>query len=94
MKIKVIILRRIPEDMGELEPLLIKLRSVCGGQPGYLGGETLINCEDATECLVVSGWEDLASWNAWLASDKRAEVQSQIDRLLGEPSQYQVYYCA
>jgi len=94
MRVKVIILRKVPEDMGKLEPLLIKLRAVCLEQKGYLGGETLINAEDATECLVVSSWDNLEAWNSWLASDTRAELQGKIDELVGEPTRYQVYYCA
>jgi len=94
MRIKAIILRKVPEDMSELEPLLIELRSMCQQQKGYIRGETLLNSEDASECLVLSSWESMEAWNTWLASEKRAELQGRIDELLGEPTRYQVYYCA
>ena len=35
--------------------------------------------------------EDLDDWKAWAASKDRAEIQSKIDEIIGEPTQYEVY---
>lgn len=95
MSIKVIILRKTPPELNEpLKPLLINLRSQCMAQPGYISGETLMNADDPTECLVISSWEDENAWNEWLNSEERGRVQHEIDELLGEPTRYQIYYNA
>lgn len=95
MGIKVIILRKVPVEKEEaLKPLLIRLRAMCMENKGYIGGETLMNSQDPTECLVISSWQDLESWNRWLNSEDRAALQKEIDELLGEPTRYQIYYYA
>ena len=96
MTIKVILLRKVPvEKEAELRPLLVKLRALCMEEnPGYVGGETLLNADDPTEVLVISTWSDIHAWNKWVSSEKRAELQNQVDELLGTETQYQVYYHA
>jgi len=95
MFVKIIILRRVPKGKeAELKPLVMELRALCMRNEGYIGGETLINADDPTECLVISSWKELEDWNEWLRSEKRAELQGKIDALLGAPTVYQVYYHA
>ena len=96
MTIKVILLRKVPvEQELDLRPLLVRLRACCMEEnPGYIGGETLINADDPTEILVISTWADIHAWNRWVNSDRRASLQRQIDELLGSETKYQVYYHA
>ncbi len=90
--IKIIIKRRVSKDKeGELLPLLVKLRALATAQPGYVSGETLRNVDDPEEFLVISTWQSLDHWKAWLQSKQRAELQDQIDKLLGEKTQYAAY---
>jgi heme oxygenase (mycobilin-producing) len=92
MSIKVIILRRgEPEKFALLKPLLVRLRALAMKQPGYVSGETYLNLYNRGEYLVISTWSSLEQWEDWLTHPERAEVQSEIDELLGEPSLYQVY---
>lgn len=95
MAIKVILYRRVPVDKAaKLKPLLHELRALALAQPGYISGETLMNSEDPEEYLVLSAWSSEKDWNEWFQNEKRAEVQQQIDELLGRETFYQVYYNA
>jgi heme oxygenase (mycobilin-producing) len=95
MAIKVILYRRVPVDKAsKLRPLLGRLRALALTQPGYISGETLMNSEDPEEYLVLSTWMSEDDWNAWFHNEKRAELQQQVDDLLGRETLYQVYYNA
>ena len=61
--------------------------------PVDLNGMGLTNATAAgsDESLVVTKWQSLFYWNQWFASKARAEIQSQIDRLLGEQTRYEIY---
>lgn len=92
MAVKIIIKRHVPESKEkELIPLLIQMRNLCVNQPGYISGETLKNVDHPGEYLVISTWQTLDSWKRWAASTHRIEVQTQIDYLLGEQTEYGVY---
>lgn len=93
MVIKVILLRRVPQEHAdELKPLLHEMRALALAQPGYVSGETLMNADDSEEYLVISTWASMEHWNDWLRNTERRMVQQQIDGLLGRETLYQVYY--
>lgn len=93
MAVKVIIVRHVPsEATEELTPLLLELRSQALKQPGYISGETLIRVDDAREHLVISTWDSLEHWNAWLINPERVQIQERVDVLLGAETYFQVYY--
>ena len=95
MSVRVILYRRVPaEKSAELAPLLVELRSLAVAQPGYVSGETLMNRDDPEEVLVISTWTNEASWERWVANEKRQAVQRKVDALLGRETLYQVYYNA
>ncbi len=71
--------------------LIIKLRSISVGQPGYISGETLKRFDKSGESLVVTKWQSVHYWNQWFKSEERSEIQSKIDQLLGEETQYEIY---
>ncbi len=90
--IKVHIKRRVPpKKMEALRILINRLRSMTMGQPGYIAGETLQRVDQPGESMVVSKWRSLDYWQQWVQNDARKEVQSQIDQLLGEETQYEIY---
>ena len=90
--IKIHVRRMIPEDKKEDVMLLIlKLRSMCMGKPGYISGETLKRLDETGESLVVTKWQSVYYWNAWLQGAERAEIQQQIDTLLGSETRYEIY---
>lgn len=99
MTIKVLMTRRIPlwtsgmdvSILPRLSQLLIELRNMANQQPGYISGETLRNMDEPNEYLVISTWKSRDSWERWLANQKRVEVESQVDALMGASTTYKVY---
>jgi heme-degrading monooxygenase HmoA len=47
--------------------------------------------DDRNEYLVISTWKSQEAWERWLANQKRMEVESQVDALLGASTVYKVY---
>jgi len=93
MAVKILIKRKIPEKIkGTLFNTLIRqLRILATQQSGYISGETLRRIDHPNEYLVISTWKDIAAWNTWKENKERAEIQKQIDALLGEPTQYEIF---
>ena len=92
MAVKIIIKRNVSEIRErELMPFLIQMRNLCINQPGYISGETLKSLDTPGEYLVISTWQSLEDWNRWVSSSNRIEIQSQIDFLLGEETDYGIY---
>ena len=92
MSVKIFIKRKgVEENIIELTVLLKKLRSLTLNQPGYIYGETLRRIDQPDECMVVSTWRSLQDWENWLKNEERISVQSEIDLLLGNETEYAVY---
>ena len=92
MAVKIIIARKVTKDKeAELLPLLIQMRALATAQPGYISGETLRNMEKSEDYLVISTWQSVDNWSAWLATKQRAEIQEKIDTLLGQKTEYSIY---
>jgi heme-degrading monooxygenase HmoA len=90
--IRIHIRRNIPEDKKEdLMALIIQLRSMTTGKPGYISGETLKRLDKPGESLVVTKWQSVHYWNQWFQSEERSGIQNKIDKLLGEETQYEMY---
>lgn len=90
--IRIHVRRNIPEDKKEdVIQLIIKLRSMSTGKPGYISGETLKRLDKSGESLVVTKWQSIHYWNQWFQSEERSEIQSKIDQLLGAETQYEIY---
>ena len=93
MAVKILIKRKIPEKIKEpvFNTLIRQLRLLATQEPGYISGETLLRIDKPNEYLVISTWKDVAAWNMWKENKQRTEIQRQIDALLKEPTQYEVY---
>ncbi len=92
MTVKIFIKRKVSSDnVLTLTTLLKKLRTLTLNQNGYIYGETLRRVDRNDECMVISTWRSLDDWNAWLSDDERISIQSEIDMLLGEETEYAVY---
>ena len=90
--IRIHIRRKVPEDKtDDLKALINQLRGMTMGTPGYIAGETLKRIDKPGESLVVTKWQSEFYWEQWLQSEERAELQNKIDRLLGAPTQYEIY---
>ena len=92
MAVKIIIKRIVPQNKTEaLKPLLQKLRNLAMQQPGYISGETFKRIDRPGENLVISTWQSMDDWRAWVLRDERRGIQEKIDYLLGEKTDYEVY---
>ncbi len=70
---------------------LKQLRTLTINQPGYISGETLRRIDKNNECMVISTWRSQEDWDTWLQNDERITIQTEIDKLLGEKTEYAVY---
>jgi heme-degrading monooxygenase HmoA len=92
MSIKIIIKRNVPKDMEkELLPLIKELRILTTKQEGYISGETLDRVDKPGQSLVISTWQSVEDWNNWVNSSERIAIQDNIDTLLGEKTEYELY---
>jgi heme-degrading monooxygenase HmoA len=92
MTVKIFIKRKVAADnILELTVLLKKLRALTLSQPGYIYGETLKRVDHENECLVISTWRSQEDWDSWVKNDQRITIQNEIDRLLGEKTEYAIY---
>jgi heme-degrading monooxygenase HmoA len=93
MAVSVMIKRRVKqgEQARKLIPMILQLRALATYQPGYISGETLRNIEHPEECLVISNWESLADWKIWLQRKERKAINSRIEALTGDPTEYDIY---
>ncbi len=92
MAVKILIKRKVAADKSsQLKELVMQLRSLSMKQPGYVSGESLRNVDRQDEYLVISTWDSLAAWKSWQSSKERAQIQGQIDGLLGQKTEYEVY---
>jgi heme-degrading monooxygenase HmoA len=92
MTVKIFIKRKVSSaQVLDLTVLLKKLRSLTLSQSGYIYGETLKRVDRQDESMVISTWRSLEDWNAWVNNSERVAIQNEIDRLLGEKTEYAVY---
>jgi len=56
-----------------IEPILMQLRSCAMQHPGFISAEFLISEGDESVGLMISTWETMENWEAWLRS-KGTEV--------------------
>ena len=92
MAVKIIIKRKVIENKAEaLLPLLKQLRNLAMNQDGYISGETLKRIDTPGENLVISTWQSLDAWRAWVLDPQRIELQTKVDELLGEQTKYELY---
>jgi heme-degrading monooxygenase HmoA len=92
MTVKIFIRRKVQsESVMDLTMLLKRLRALTLEQPGYISGETLGRIDKKDESMVISTWRSVEDWNKWVNNPKRIEVQTEIDRILGEETEYAMY---
>ena len=92
MSVKIIIKRKVPKSLEkELLPLIKELRILTTKQPGYISGETMNRVDKPGQSLVISTWQSSDDWERWANSPERKAIQDQIDTLLGEKTDYEIY---
>ena len=92
MSVKILIKRRIPkEKVNDIVLLMMRLRILASKEPGFISGETLRSISEPENYIVISTWQNIEGWNAWLASKDKKIVQEKIDRILGTETSYEAY---
>ncbi|WP_305072962.1 antibiotic biosynthesis monooxygenase family protein [Propionivibrio sp.] len=92
MAVKILIKRKVNEQTADgLDYLLKKMRSQTLNQAGYISGETYKRFDEEGENLVISTWQSVDDWRRWFNSEERKDIQNQIDILLEEPTEYEIY---
>jgi heme-degrading monooxygenase HmoA len=92
MAVKVLIKRKIKNGkLSEASKLLIKARYAAMGQQGYISSETLTDCNEPNNVVVVSMWQNIEDWNHWKKSDLRSEIEIGFESLLDGSTKYEAY---
>jgi heme-degrading monooxygenase HmoA len=92
MAVKVLIKRNFKNGkLNEASKLLIKARYDAMGQQGYISSETLTDCDDPNNVVVISMWQKIENWNQWKGTDLRSESEAGFEALLDEPTKYEYY---
>ena len=92
MAIKVLIKRQFKSgNLSEVSQLLNRIRYSAMGQKGYISSETWSDFENPNRVVVVSMWRGQDDWLAWKDSPVRGEFESEIEKLVEAPTQFEVY---
>ena len=92
MAVKVLIKRNFKNGkLNEASKLLIKERYDAMGQQGYISSETLTDCDDPNNVVVISMWKKIENWNQWKGTDLRSESEAGFEALLDGPTKYEYY---
>ena len=92
MAVKVLIKRKVAEkNIPELDALLRKMRALTLSRKEYISGESFNRVDEAGVSMVISTWQTLDDWREWTLSKERIELQDQIDKLLGAPTEYEIF---
>lgn len=92
MLIRVFIKRQVEaENEMVVYGLLKELRADAMQRQGYISGETLIRADDPQKIIVISTWHSMDDWKSWKNSEQRKKIDAILEKLLVEPTGYEVY---
>lgn len=92
MAVKILIKRKVAKELApQLDALLRKMRALTLNQKGYISGETFSQIDQPGVSMVISTWQSMDDWRNWTISKERIDLQEQIDKLLGEPTKYEIF---
>ena len=84
---KILIERKVkPGKDKEFKQLMRDLRTRAMHVEGFISGETLQSSADPTFHVTISTWKSLTSWEDWVKSKERKDIQDKIDKFLVEPT--------
>ncbi|MGD8837400.1 MAG: antibiotic biosynthesis monooxygenase [Desulfobacteraceae bacterium] len=83
MTVKILLERKFKEEPTLEEIKIInELRIGAMHQPGYVGGETLVDLDDYRKIVVISVWSNKAAWEKWKKSDQRQKLEANLNENL------------
>ncbi len=92
MSIKVVIEREFKEtptveDLGIIDEIRVQaLRD-----RGYIGGETIVNAENAREVIVLSAWASVDDWKSWYDKKGWEELEKDLAPRLEQTTKIRVF---
>ena len=81
-----------PAKEKELKKLLSELRNKAMEAEGFISGETMQSVDDPAVHITISTWRSITSWNKWLKSSTRRELQDKFSQVLIEPVSMALYH--
>jgi len=92
MTVKILIKRKVRDTaIAEVSKMLIQARTNALGKNGYISSETLSNCDNPNEILVLSIWRSKADWDGYREDQSRIDLEKEFEQLFDGPTEYSVY---
>jgi heme-degrading monooxygenase HmoA len=92
MAVRVLIEREIdPASELKLKQVLMDMRYKAMKAKGYISGETLRALNNPNSYLVISNWETVEDWKAWVNSSDRKQLADELNQHMRNPEKIAVY---
>lgn len=86
MSVKIMIERQFKEAVDpDILEIIDEIRIKALRDRGYIGGETIVNCDNPKEVLVISAWASVDDWKRWYEKKEWEELEKKLLRRLAEP---------
>ena len=83
MTVRVIIERYVePGQEARVRLLMTQARTKATNAKGYISGETLRAMDDPNKFIVLSNWNSVQDWEAWVKNPERVRLQKELAPLL------------
>jgi heme-degrading monooxygenase HmoA len=76
---------------GDLEPVLLRLKSHATQYQGFKGMENLVSEQNASVVAIVTTWESLEEWRSWVQSTITQALLREAETLLAEEPRLTTY---
>ena len=86
-----VVIQHNSDDVEGLLNILKEVRDAIFKFPGYVTSEHLLNVKDPSNLLVISTWQNLDRWNAWVNSDVCKTLTARVKSKLTKPLKITVY---
>ncbi|MBT3226494.1 MAG: hypothetical protein HN580_30170 [Deltaproteobacteria bacterium] len=93
MAIKVFIERQLRDpDYKQAARMINDSRTQAMDQNGYIGSETLWSNENTKTVMIMSIWQNVESWKAYLNSPARKKLEDDFEKIMTKPAEYAVFH--
>jgi heme-degrading monooxygenase HmoA len=75
----------------DVEPILMQLRSHAMQYPGFVSAENLVSEEDLSVVVMISTWETMESWRAWVESRVTQDLLQQAKAVVMQAARITSY---
>jgi len=81
--IRVLIERHIAETLeSAYEDRARKVLQQAVSAPGFISGETLVDCRDPNHRMTLANWRSEADWDRWYRSPERRELMPELTPMM------------